>query len=271
MPLLKGSLPPRQSENFIDMTSHEMRNPLSAIIQSAEFIISITGSSDSIKDDGDYKTILEAAEVINLCAQHQKRIVDDLLTLSKLDAKLLLISREEVDPISILQKMVQIYEGELKNAGIETELLVDRSLDDMAVDQVTIDPSRLLQVLINIFTNAIKFTKGSPRRKITLTLSTSYSRPEHGSYGGSYVPFRHQPERDQSHEEEETPDTSTRDTLFLQFAIEDTGRGLSPEEIEVLFRRFCQASPKTYGKYGFVYTRSYCLLTKLTAPTVGVD
>lgn len=248
-----------------------MRNPLSAIIQSAEFIISITASSDSIKDDGDYKTILEAAEVINLCAQHQKRIVDDLLTLSKLDAKLLLISKEKVDPTSILPKMVQMYEGELKNADIETELLVDQSLNDMAVDQVTIDPSRLLQVLINIFTNAIKFTKSSPSRKITLTLSALYSRPMHGPYGGSYVPFRHHPERDQSHEQEETPDTSSWDTLFLQFAIEDTGRGLSPEEIGVLFRRFCQASPKTYGKYGFVHARSYCLQTKLTATIAGVD
>lgn len=58
-----------------------MRNPLSAIIQSAEFIISITRSPGKTGDFDDHRTILEAAEVINLCAQHQKRIVDDLLTL----------------------------------------------------------------------------------------------------------------------------------------------------------------------------------------------
>jgi signal transduction histidine kinase len=42
------------------------------------------------------------------------------------------------------------------------------------------------------------------------------------------------------------------DTVFLQFAIEDTGQGLSPEELGILFQRFTQASPKTYGKYGYV-------------------
>jgi hypothetical protein len=57
-----------------------MRNPLSAIIQSAESIISITEGLAQ-KDDDDHKAILDAAEIINLCAHHQKRIVDDLLTL----------------------------------------------------------------------------------------------------------------------------------------------------------------------------------------------
>lgn len=247
------------------MTSHEMRNPLSSIILSAEFIISVVGSSDRIKDDDDYKAILESAEVINLCAQHQKRIVDDLLTISKLDAKLLLISREKVDPRNILQNMVQMYDGELKTAGIETELVVDQSLHEMAVDRVTVDPSRLLQVLINIFTNAIKFTRRSPRRKITLTLSSLYARPAYGPRGGSYVPIRPQSEKLQTHEQKEQLDTSSRDTIFLQFAIEDTGRGLSPDEVGALFRRFSQASPKTYGKYGFVHSQSYYLLIKLTA------
>jgi hypothetical protein len=122
-----------------------MRNPLSAIIQSAESILSIIVGSAQ-KNDDDHKAILDAAEIINLCAQHQKKIVDDLLTLSKLDAKLLLISPEKVDPINILHKMVQMYEGELQSTGIKTELVVDQTLSNMAIDEVTIDPSRLLQV-----------------------------------------------------------------------------------------------------------------------------
>ncbi|QDS70990.1 hypothetical protein FKW77_007621 [Venturia effusa] len=239
-----------QSENFIDMVSHEMRNPLSAIVQSAEFIVSSTRSSDGTMAVGNCKAILESAEVINLCAQHQKRIVDDLLTMSKLDAKLLLISRENVGPVSILQRMVQMYDGELKSADIETELLVDQSLNDMAIDQVMIDPSRLLQVLINLFTNAIKFTKGHLRRKITLTVSSLYARPTYGPHGGSYVPFRHRLEETSSHEIGGSPEDSSDNTVYLQFSVEDTGRGLSHDEMGALFQRFCQASPKTYGKYG---------------------
>ena len=70
----------RQQENFIDITSHEMRNPLSAILQSADEIS--TALSDFRSGNLSNKTIdqilennVEAAQTIILCANHQKRIV----------------------------------------------------------------------------------------------------------------------------------------------------------------------------------------------------
>ncbi|TKA49924.1 hypothetical protein B0A55_13328, partial [Friedmanniomyces simplex] len=92
----------RQTEAFIDMTSHEMRNPLSAILQSADSIVStltatvmpIVGGNVSVSSET-ADEIVDAAQTIILCAQHQKRIVDDILTLSKLDASLLVISPEK--------------------------------------------------------------------------------------------------------------------------------------------------------------------------------
>ena len=85
----------RQQENFIDITSHEMRNPLSAILQCADEISTILS---------DFRTSglreipprlltdsIDAAQTIALCAQHQKRIVDDVLTLSKLDSAMLMV------------------------------------------------------------------------------------------------------------------------------------------------------------------------------------
>lgn len=85
----------RQQENFIDITSHEMRNPLSAILQCADEISSILGDYRS----SGAKTIepsivadsIDAAQTIALCAQHQKRIVDDVLTMSKLDSAMLMV------------------------------------------------------------------------------------------------------------------------------------------------------------------------------------
>ena len=81
----------RQQENFIDITSHEMRNPLSAILQCADEIsatLSELRNTESLSEvqaavvDGS----IDAAQTITLCALHQKRIVDDVLTLSKLDS-----------------------------------------------------------------------------------------------------------------------------------------------------------------------------------------
>jgi CheY-like chemotaxis protein len=73
------------------------------------------------------------------------------------------------------------------------------------------------------------------------------------------VPFRSHPTCDQEDEQSDPSSLeSAMDIVYLQFAVEDTGRGLSPEEMGALFQRFSQASPKTYGKYGYVisYTSS---------------
>ncbi len=78
----------RQTENFIDMTSHEMRNPLSAILQSADAIVTAWDHGQEgeppptvVLQPETAHEILEAAHTIILCAQHQKRIVDDVLTM----------------------------------------------------------------------------------------------------------------------------------------------------------------------------------------------
>lgn len=80
----------RQQENFIDITSHEMRNPLSAILQCADQIANSIQAFAAYADKKQVENLLEscldAANTINLCASHQKRIVDDILTLSKLDS-----------------------------------------------------------------------------------------------------------------------------------------------------------------------------------------
>jgi PAS domain S-box-containing protein len=85
----------RQQENFIDITSHEMRNPLSAILQCADEISTILSefksSGSDVIDSSIIADSIDAAQTIALCAQHQKRIVDDVLTLSKLDSAMLMV------------------------------------------------------------------------------------------------------------------------------------------------------------------------------------
>ncbi|KAI7678249.1 hypothetical protein KC353_g22485, partial [Hortaea werneckii] len=146
----------RQQENFIDITSHEMRNPLSAILQcSDEIASSLTkfrqGDARVIPDEV-LTSCLDAAQIINLCSQHQKRIVDDILTLSKLDSQLLLVTPVDAQPLTVVQRALKMHEGELQAADIQMKFVVDQSFRDLDLDWVRLDPSRVLQVLINLTT-----------------------------------------------------------------------------------------------------------------------
>ncbi|KAK4240869.1 hypothetical protein C8A03DRAFT_31037 [Achaetomium macrosporum] len=244
----------RQQENFIDITSHEMRNPLSAILQCADEISTglsrykqgepaahLPGALSVLID-----SCVEAASIISLCASHQKRIVDDILTLSKLDSNLLLVTPIDVQPVKIVQDVLKMFETELRSNDIDGRLIIEQSYRDLAINWVKLDPSRLRQVLINLMTNAIKFTQGMPTRHIVISLgaSTDLGEEEHGL---SYVPARHQQDQ-----EDLTDDADWEDgeKIFLHLAITDTGSGLDDHEKQLLFQRFSQASPRTHVKYG---------------------
>jgi hypothetical protein len=66
--------------------------------------------------------------------------------LSKLDASLLVIVSEQVHVPTLLQQLNHIYDVELKTAQIETRLLIDSNYESMEVQEVMLDPGRLLQV-----------------------------------------------------------------------------------------------------------------------------
>ncbi|KAJ4368964.1 hypothetical protein N0V83_006046 [Neocucurbitaria cava] len=247
----------RQSDNFIDMTCHEMRNPLSAIIQSADGILSSFDSGppevtnninvqglDSMPDDLQ-ASILDSAQTILLCAQHQKRIVDDILTLSKLDSNLLLIAPDRARPITLVERVLSMYEGELTEAKIAANLKIDKSYTDLHIDWIMLDPARLLQILINLLTNAIKFTKKEDAKKITVLLGASMEPPSAGTTNVSFIP-----QRTSRADARSTPDWGIGEDVYLQFDVCDTGKGLTAEEMSNLFRRFSQASAKTYSQYG---------------------
>lgn len=243
----------RQQENFIDITSHEMRNPLSAILQCADEIASTLKAYRSSDQaglqplDDLLDSNIDAAQTIALCAQHQKRIVDDILTLSKLDSALLLVTPCDVMPVSVVQRALKMFEGEVQTAQIKLNFRIDDSLQKYNIQWVKLDPSRLLQVLINLITNAIKFTTTQAERVITVVLGASIRRPSKtpGFDTVSYFPTRTKRTDIMS-----SADWGTGEKCHLYFAVQDTGRGLAEDETKLLFHRFSQASPRTHVQYG---------------------
>ncbi|KAK0919725.1 hypothetical protein LTR91_021980 [Friedmanniomyces endolithicus] len=240
----------RQQMNFIDITSHEMRNPLSAILQcSDEIANSLTAfrqSGENTIPDELVASCLDAAQIINLCSQHQKRIVDDILTLSKLDSQLLLVTPVDAQPLTVVQRALKMHEGELQAADIQMKFVVDQSYRDLDLDWVRLDPSRVLQVLINLTTNAIKFTGTESKRTITVTVAASRERPS----ALQRAPVEYFPTRRKSMARINEADWGEGEVVYIHFSVKDTGRGLNPEEKKMLFLRFSQASPRTHVQYG---------------------
>ncbi|QPG96064.1 hypothetical protein C2857_003038 [Epichloe festucae Fl1] len=267
----------RQQENFIDITSHEMRNPLSAILQCADQIVnnisSFTGHGEGSREveellDG----CLDAANTINLCASHQKRIVNDILTLSKLDSHLLAVTPGDAQPVEVVQTALKMFEPELVAHDIEFECNVDESFERHGVTWAKLDPSRLSQVLINLMTNAIKFTQGRERRNITVNLSASKDISEIIQTGVLYFD-KTDTLRYSSMDIDDETEWGTGELINIHCSVEDTGPGLAEEEMKLLFQRFQQATPRTHVQYGGSGLGLFIsrILTQMQGGEIGVS
>lgn len=241
------------ADNFIDTISHELRNPLSAILQVADGAgptLELLLSNSSVAESAD--AVVEAVKTIVLCAQHMKTIVDDILTLSKLDSSLLTLLPERSNPHELALKALKMYESECLAAKIVTSLEIDDTYHRLSIDTVMMDPNRALQVLMNLVSNAVKFTRNSTTREITLRLAASPIMPTDKPDGVIFA----KPDAAATSKSPAIPETPSevtanpQEALFIQYTVVDTGRGIMQEEIERLFQRFSQASSKTYAHYG---------------------
>jgi CheY-like chemotaxis protein len=123
------------------------------------------------------------------------------------------------------------------------------------------------QILINLLTNAIKFTRLEKTRSITVSLAASETEPLSKPSGVHFIDTK------LVGEDHHLQHDWKRGTIkYIQFSVIDTGRGLSQEEMTSLFTRFSQASPRTHIHYGgsglglFISRR----LTELQGGSIGL-
>ena len=262
-----------------------MRNPLSAIFQCSDLILAVLTeyqtSRDSRRAFGGLKQVgsndledpiaaaIDAAVTITLCTQHQKRIIDDILCLSKIDSKLIQITPIDVQPKKMIEHALKMFDAELAANRTQMDFVVEKSFERLEVDWVKLDPGRLLQILMNLCTKAIEFTSESLVRNVRVTLGASLAKLEISSSGVKYLQL---PAEFEDADTTGLPEWGDGDFLYLHIEVQDSGKGMSTEEMKLLSQRFSQVSPRTHTRYGGSGLGLFIarLLTQLQGGEIGV-
>lgn len=145
---------------FIATTSHEIRNPLNAIINSIQFV------KDGLCDDREEE--LEYLEIANQATLHLLNMINDLLDISKIEAGKLSVNLEITDLREIIKETINLQSVNIQTKGLKFN--VPQLEEEITVK---VDRGKLKQVLINVIGNASKFTEEG---SITLSVTTDNHR-----------------------------------------------------------------------------------------------
>jgi PAS domain S-box-containing protein len=186
----------RLKDEFVAMVSHELRTPLNAIVGWAHMLR---------KGDLDAATTHRAIDTIDRNARSQSRLISDLLDLSRILSGKLDLENRLVDLTTVLENAAAATQPGAAEKGVTLTAAADTSNAE-----VVGDPTRLQQVLLNLLTNAIKFTPAGGRVEMNLR----------------------------------------REGDYAVLTVRDTGKGIEPEFLPHVFDRFRQADASTTRRHG---------------------
>ncbi len=209
----------KAKSQFLANVSHELRTPLNAII----------GLSQLLQEDavdlgvtGDFAIDLET---INTAGKHLLELINDILDLSKIEAGKMTLYPETFEVISLINNLVSTIKPTIEKNGSLLEIDCDRELGTMYADQ-----TRVRQVLLNLLSNAAKFTTNG---KVMLKI------------------------------ERQKDFVADFPREIITFIVKDSGIGMSEAQLKQLFQPFTQGDASTTKKYGgtglgLAITRHFC-------------
>jgi PAS domain S-box-containing protein len=190
----------KAKQQFLSNMSHEIRTPMNAIIGFTKVIL----RTDLTEKQKEY------LNAIKISGDALIVLINDILDLAKVDAGKMTFEKTPFKMKSSISAMLHLFENKIQEKNLKLVTEYDSKIPTVLVG----DPIRLHQIILNLVSNAIKFTfKG----KITVSV-------------------------DLLHEDD--------DKVILKFAVTDTGIGISEEKIGTIFENFQQATSGTSRLYG---------------------
>ncbi len=190
----------RAKGEFLANMSHEIRTPMNGVMGMVDLLHETRLSGEQ----------RECVDTIKRSSQALLAIIDDILDFSKIEAGKLSLERIPFALGDVLEDAVELFAERAYQKGLEISCLAS---DDLPVE-VLGDPTRVRQILLNLISNAVKFT-------------------DHGEVALSA---------------ELAPDYATSGRI--RFEVSDTGIGIDSEAVKRLFQSFSQADGSTTRRYG---------------------
>ena len=190
----------KAKQQFLSNMSHEIRTPMNAIIGFTKVVL----KTDLTAKQKEYLT------AIKMSGDALIVLINDILDLAKVDGGKMTFEQIPFKMALSISAMLHVFESKI----LEKNLLLIREYDNKIPEVLVGDPVRLHQIILNLVSNAVKFTE---KGKITASVRLLS-------------------------EDEEKVD--------IEFAISDTGIGIPEDKVERIFENFAQASSNTSRLYG---------------------